>query len=77
MVATDFGKNAKYGGPDSRSFSFAQSVAEVAAMIADLIEKPRAELYMRPVFKEQVAAYYGAENVAVLESQPPWVQRRS
>jgi short-subunit dehydrogenase len=75
VVATDFGKNAKYGGPDSRSFSFAQQPEEIAVMIADLIERPRAELYTRDVFREQIAQYYGAVDVAVLESKPPWVRR--
>ena len=73
VVATDFGLSARHGGPDSRQLPFAQPVEEVAQVIADLIEHPRAEVYTRPIYKQQVAAYYGAEDVAVIESQPPFV----
>jgi len=42
-------------------------------VIADLIEHPRAEVYTRPIYKQQVGAYYTAEDVATIESQPPFV----
>jgi NAD(P)-dependent dehydrogenase (short-subunit alcohol dehydrogenase family) len=71
VVATDFGSNALHGGPDSRSFPGAQPVGEVAELIADLIEKPRAELYTRPEFRAQVAGYYAAEDLAAVEAQMP------
>jgi NADP-dependent 3-hydroxy acid dehydrogenase YdfG len=77
VVATDFGKSAKHGGPDSRALPFAQPVEEVAQVIADLIEHPRAEAYTRPIYREQVAAYYGAEDLDEVESQPPWAPRRT
>jgi len=73
VVATDFGLAARHGGPDSRQLPFPQPVEEVAQVIADLIEHPRAEAYTRPIYKQQVAAYYGAEDVATVESQPPFV----
>jgi len=73
VVATDFGLAARYGGPDSRQLPFAQPVEEVAQVIADLIEHPRAEAYSRPIYKQQVAAYYGADDLATIESQPPFV----
>jgi NAD(P)-dependent dehydrogenase (short-subunit alcohol dehydrogenase family) len=73
LVATDFGLSAKHGGPDSRQLPNPQPVEEVAAVIADLIEHPRAEVYTRPIYKQQVAAYYAADDVAAIESQPPWV----
>ncbi len=73
VVATDFGLSARYGGPDSRQLPFAQPVEEVARVIADLIEHPRAEVYTRPIYKQQVAAYYSAGEVATIESQPPFV----
>jgi NADP-dependent 3-hydroxy acid dehydrogenase YdfG len=74
VVATDFGNSARYGGMDSRSFPFAQSADEVAQVISYLIEHPRAEIYTRPMYREQVTAYYGAEDVATIESKPPFVR---
>ncbi|MFI5290467.1 MAG: SDR family oxidoreductase [Polyangia bacterium] len=73
VVATDFGSNALYGGMDSRQFPFAQPVSEVAEVIANLIEHPRAEVYTRPIYRQQVASYFSAEDVATIESQPPFV----
>lgn len=72
VVATDFGLNALHGGLDSRALPFPQPVEEVAAMIADLIEQPRAELYTRPQMRELAGRYLGAEDVAALETQPPF-----
>jgi short-subunit dehydrogenase len=63
VVATDFGLNARHGGPDNRALPFAQPVDEVAAIMADAIERPRAEVYTRPMFREQVAE---------IESRPPF-----
>ncbi|HEY7957254.1 MAG TPA: SDR family oxidoreductase [Polyangia bacterium] len=73
VVATDFGLNARHGGIDSRQFPFAQPVSEVAEVIANLIEHPRAEVYTRPIYQQQVANYFSAEDVATIESQPPFV----
>ena len=72
VVATDFGKAALHGGPDSRALPSAQPVAEVAAVIADAIETPRADVYTRPEFRSVVAGYYAAEDLGELESRPPF-----
>jgi short-subunit dehydrogenase len=72
VVATDFGKNALHGGLDSRQLPMSQPVDEVAKVIADLIEKPRAEVYSRPELQQLAARYYSAEDVGVVESQPPF-----
>ena len=72
VVATDFGKNALHGGPDSRTLPQAQAVEEVAAVIADAIETPRADIYTRPDARRIVAAYYAAEDLGELESRPPF-----
>jgi NAD(P)-dependent dehydrogenase (short-subunit alcohol dehydrogenase family) len=61
VVATDFGRNARHGGIDSRQMPGAQSAEEVAAVIAELIERPRADVYTRPGAQQLVAAYYAAE----------------
>lgn len=72
VVATEFGTNALHGGVDSRALPGAQSVDDVAAMIADLLEHPRAEIYTRPEMRGFVGQYYAAEDVAVLEGKPPF-----
>lgn len=71
-VATDFGLSALGGGVDSRTLPFAQSPEEVAAVIAALIEKPRADVYTRPQYQATVAGYYQAEDMAAVEAQPPF-----
>lgn len=72
VVATEFGKQALHGGPDSRSLPNAQPVAEVAVVIADTIETPRADVYTRSEFRSVVAGYYAAEDLGALESRPPF-----
>jgi len=74
VVATDFGNNALHGGMDSRALPGAQSVDEVAAIIAGAIDKPRAEVYTRPQMLELQSKYYSAEDVATVEAglgRPP------
>lgn len=73
VVATDFGSHARHGGMDSRSLPGAQDVHEVARVIADAIASPRAEVYTRPEYHKMSAAYYSAEDIGVIESQPPFV----
>jgi NAD(P)-dependent dehydrogenase (short-subunit alcohol dehydrogenase family) len=72
VVATDFGSNALGGGNDSRRLPNAQPVEEVADVIADVIEHPRAEVYTRPGLKELVVSYFSAESVEDAESRPPF-----
>jgi NADP-dependent 3-hydroxy acid dehydrogenase YdfG len=72
VVATDFGKNALGGGPDSRNIPNAQPVEEVAKVIADLIEHPRAEVYTRAMYHDMVKQYYTADDVVEVEAKPPF-----
>jgi NAD(P)-dependent dehydrogenase (short-subunit alcohol dehydrogenase family) len=72
VVATPFGANALHGGPDSRTLPNAQPVADVARAIADLIERPRAELYTRPELAKLAAHYFSAEDVGIVEAGPPF-----
>lgn len=67
VVATEFGVNAIGGGPDSRTMPGSQTAEEVAAVILDVIEHPRADAYTRPGAREMIAAYYAAEDMAELE----------
>jgi NAD(P)-dependent dehydrogenase (short-subunit alcohol dehydrogenase family) len=48
VVATDFGLNALGGGPDSRKLPGAQSVEEVARVVADGMRAGPVDLYTRP-----------------------------
>ncbi|MFN8586178.1 MAG: SDR family NAD(P)-dependent oxidoreductase [Candidatus Eisenbacteria bacterium] len=68
VVATEFGVNAIGGGPDSRRMAGSQSAEDVAAVIVDLIERPRADVYTRPDARERIAAYYAAEDMAAVEA---------
>lgn len=77
VVATEFGVRARHGGMDSRAIPGAQDVDEVARVIADAIATPRAEVYTRPEYHALSAAYYSAEDVAVVEGQPPFAPPRS
>lgn len=67
VVATEFGINAKHGGVDNAKLPGAQPVGEVAQVIADVIEKPRAEAYTRPQMRDMAARYFGAEDVGEIE----------
>lgn len=69
VVATEFGVNAIGGGPDSCKMAGSQTADEVAAVILDVIEHPRADAYTRAGAREMIAAYYAAEDVAELEQQ--------
>ncbi len=73
VVATEFGVHAKHGGTDSRAMPGAQSAEEVAAVIADVIEHPRADVYTRPGAQQMVVAYLAAEDMGLAEQRPPFV----
>ena len=69
VVATDFGANALHGGPDSHTLPNAQSVEEVAGVIAQVIEKPVAEAYTRTEMREFASRYFSAPDVATIEAK--------
>jgi NADP-dependent 3-hydroxy acid dehydrogenase YdfG len=60
VVRTDFGQNARHGGPDSRQMTDGQTPEEVAAIIADVIESPRPDVYTRRGSRQRVADYYAS-----------------
>ena len=60
VVRTDFGRNARHGGPDSRELPNSQSVEEVAPMIVDVIERRRSDVYTRPGSRQRVIDYYSS-----------------
>jgi len=63
VVATDFGKNALHGGPDSRSLPEPQSAEDVAKVIAKVIETRRSDVYTRAGMRERVMSYYAQTGV--------------
>ncbi len=72
IVATEFGVNALHGGIDSRKMPGAQTAAEVAEVIASVIEHPRADVYTRPGAQQTVAAYFAARDMGLAELAPPF-----
>jgi short-subunit dehydrogenase len=66
VVATDFGANAAYGGPDSRSLPNAQDVSQVGKVIAWVIETRKPDVYTFPGAKAAVSNF-----VAQLGEDPP------
>ena len=60
VVRTDFGLNARHGGPDSRSFPESQSAEEVALVIADVMESREPDVYTRKGAHDRIAGYYAS-----------------
>ena len=60
VVRTDFGLNARHGGPDSRQFPMSQSPEEVAEVIASVIDSRIPDAYTMPGSQARVAAYFGS-----------------
>lgn len=68
VVATEFGSKALHGGPDSRAIPGAQPATEVAAVIVNTLEHPRADVYTRDGSQTLVANYYGAPDMGEAET---------
>jgi len=62
VVRTEFGINAVHGGPDSRELPASQSAEEVAAVIAQVIDSPRPDVYTRSDGRERVLEYYATHG---------------
>jgi len=60
VVSTDFGLNAMHGGTDNRLLPESQSADEVAAVILQVIETRRPDVYTRAGARERVLGYLGA-----------------
>lgn len=58
VVATDFGRNAAHGGPDSRTLPMAQPVEEVAAVIVRVIDTRAPDVYTRAGMRQRVVDYF-------------------
>lgn len=57
VVRTEFGVNAVYGGPDSRTLPNSQSAEDVAAVIAGVIATRRPDVYTRQGARRMVLDY--------------------
>jgi NADP-dependent 3-hydroxy acid dehydrogenase YdfG len=57
VVATDFGANALFGGPDSRTLPGAQAVEDVARIVADGMRGGPVDVYTRPDGLENAVAH--------------------
>lgn len=62
VVRTEFGLNARHGGPDSRTLPESQSAEEVAAVIAEVIASRREDVYTRPGARQRIAGYYASRG---------------
>jgi short-subunit dehydrogenase len=60
IVRTEFGLNARHGGPDSRHLPESQSAEEVAIVIADVVRTRQPDVYTRAGSKAMVVNYFGA-----------------
>jgi short-subunit dehydrogenase len=58
VVATEFGVNAAYGGPDSRGLPMSQPVEEVAEVIERVIDTRASDVYTRRGMRQMVLDYF-------------------
>jgi NADP-dependent 3-hydroxy acid dehydrogenase YdfG len=58
VVRTEFGLNARHGGPDSRQLPDSQSAEDVAAVIVDVIASRQPDVYTRPGAHDRIVDYF-------------------
>jgi NADP-dependent 3-hydroxy acid dehydrogenase YdfG len=63
VVRTEFGLNARHGGPDSRQLPESQSPEEVAAVIAGVITTRHPDVYTRAGARDLIVNYYAALSI--------------
>jgi NADP-dependent 3-hydroxy acid dehydrogenase YdfG len=63
VVRTEFGLNARHGGPDSRQLPESQSAEEVGKVLADVVVSRLPDVYTRPGAQGMIAAYYATVGV--------------
>lgn len=63
VVRTDFGLNARNGGPDSRTLPNSQSAEEVAEVIVQAIESRAPDVYTRKGANAMIAEFYASVGV--------------
>lgn len=67
MVATEFAKNALGAPPDAKAYAggHVQAVADVAAVVSNVIAEPVAEVYTNPASRQMAERYFA--DVAAFE----------
>lgn len=60
VVRTDFGRNARHEGPDSRTLPDSQSAEEVAEVIASVVESRQPDVYTRAGARARVIEHYSS-----------------
>jgi NADP-dependent 3-hydroxy acid dehydrogenase YdfG len=63
VVYTEFGVNARHGGPDSREFPDGQTPEEVAGVIAQVIDTREPDVYTRAGHRQRILDYYQVTGV--------------
>ena len=63
VVRTDFGLNARHGGPDSRQLPDSQSAEEAAEVIVGVIASRRPDVYTRAGARDRVVSYFASLGV--------------
>ena len=63
VVRTEFGLNARHGGPDSRQLPDSQSAEDIAEVIVNVIGSRQPDVYTRPGAHDSVVEYF--KTVAV------------
>jgi short-subunit dehydrogenase len=58
VVRTEFGQNARHGGPDSRELPGSQSAEEVAAVIVDVVKSRKPDVYTREGATRMISEHY-------------------
>jgi short-subunit dehydrogenase len=58
IVRTEFGLNARHGGPDSRQLPDSQSAEEVAEVIVAVFASRQADVYTKPGAHDRVVSYF-------------------
>lgn len=58
IVRTEFGLNARHGGPDSRQLPDSQSAEEVAEVIVQVIASRKPDVYTRTGAHDRVVSYF-------------------
>jgi len=81
-VSTSFATNAKYSERAGLNLSQVitripgmQTAEEVAAVVVDVLVRPRADVYTRePAQREMVGSWYSAPDVTAVEKLPPFAR---
>lgn len=69
VVQTEFGVNARHGGPDSRALPNSQTAAEVGAVIMSAIATRQPDVYTQQGAQQRVASYYATIGVDAADNK--------